>query len=215
MEREQRLLSQGEITESADNDLKNEPFSLFAEWFAEAKEAESSLPEAMSLATVDETGLPNIRLVLLKDYGPAGFVFYTNEESQKGIELAQNPKAALCFHWKSLKKQIRIRGLVEKVGDEEADAYFASRAKDSQIGAWASRQSRVLAGRFELEAEVARYAAKYALKPVDRPPFWIGYRLCPSEIEFWQERSFRLHDRWLYRRAMLAETHWTRERLYP
>jgi len=208
-------LSQSEINDTQVSGLKEKPFSLFEEWFEAAKAAEPNLPEAMSLATVDETGLPNIRLVLLKDYGPAGFVFYTNEESQKGIELAKNPMAALCFHWKSLKKQVRVRGIVEIVSDEEADAYFASRAKDSQIGAWASRQSRVLAGRFELEAEVARYAAKYALKPVDRPPFWKGYRLRPTEIEFWQERSFRLHDRWLYRRETPADTHWTQERLYP
>lgn len=215
MERDGRLLSQGRITEPQGIGLKDKPFSLFEDWFEEAKTSEPSLPEAMSLATVDQTGLPNIRLVLLKDHGPAGFVFYSNEESQKGLELAQCPKAALCFHWKSLKKQIRIRGIVEKVGDDEADAYFASRAKDSQIGAWASRQSRVLAGRFELEAEVARYAAKYALKQVDRPPFWVGYRLRPLEIEFWQERSFRLHDRWLYRRDTLSDAHWTPERLYP
>lgn len=208
-------MRQGQINEPQDNGLTEKPFLLFEDWFAAAKAAEPNLPEAMSLATVDETGLPNIRLVLLKDYGPGGFVFYTNEESQKGIELAQNPKAALCFHWKSLKRQIRVRGIVEIVSDDEADTYFASRAKDSQIGAWASRQSRVLAGRFELEAEVARYAAKYALKSVDRPPFWKGYRLCPTQIEFWQERSFRLHDRTLYRRETPTDTHWTQERLYP
>ena len=200
---------------SEDTGLKDEPFSLFKDWFASARAAEPSLPEAMSLATVDQDGMPNIRLVLLKDFGPDGFVFYTNEESQKGVELAHNPKAALCFHWKSLKKQIRIRGMVEIVTDDEADAYFASREKDSQIGAWASRQSRVLAGRFELEAEVARYAAKYALKRVDRPPFWKGYRLHPIEIEFWQERSFRLHDRHVYRRETATDAHWTHQRLYP
>jgi len=208
-------LNQSQTNDPQDNALKDKPFSLFHQWFAEAKASEPSLPEAMSLATVDESGLPNTRLVLLKGYGPSGFVFYTNAESQKGIELAQNPKAALCFHWKSLKRQVRLRGMVEVVSEEEADVYFASRAKDSQIGAWASKQSRVLAGRFELEAEVAKFAAKYALKSVDRPPFWKGYRLLPIEMEFWQERSFRLHDRWLFRRTTPSETDWTEERLYP
>ena len=198
-----------------DKDLKDKPFSLFADWFEQAKLSEPSLPEAMSLATVDADGMPNARLVLLKGHGTEGFDFYSNDESQKGVELSLNPKAALCFHWKSLKKQIRIRGIIQIMSDAEADAYFATRPKDSQIGAWASKQSRVLAGRFELEAEVARYAAKYALKRVDRPPFWKGYRLIPVEIEFWQERSFRLHDRWVYRRGTADAPDWSQERLYP
>lgn len=190
------------------------PFELFREWLALAGEKEPNDPNAMALATADADGLPDVRMVLLKGFDEAGFVFYTNLESDKGRELAANAKAALCFHWKSLRRQVRVRGQVERVSDAEADAYFATRAKDSQIGAWASRQSRPLESRFALEKEVAKYAAKYALKEVDRPPHWSGFRIVPERIEFWRDRPFRLHDRLVFLREG-AQGHWRTERLFP
>jgi pyridoxamine 5'-phosphate oxidase len=192
----------------------SDPLALFQEWFAQARAEELNDPDAMALATVDADGLPDVRMVLLKQPGPEGFVFYTNLESAKGRQLAANPKAALCFHWKSLRRQIRVRGRVEPVGDEEADAYFATRPKDSRIGAWASRQSRPLEGRFALEKEVARFAAKYALAPVPRPPFWSGFRLVPLTMEFWRDRPFRLHERLTYARAD-RNAPWKTEYLFP
>jgi pyridoxamine 5'-phosphate oxidase len=192
----------------------NDPLALFHEWFAQARAEERNDPEAMALATVDEAGLPDVRMVLLKQAGPEGFVFYTNLESAKGRELAASPKAALCFHWKSLRRQVRVRGPVERVGDQEADAYFATRPKDSQIGAWASRQSRPMQGRFALEKEVARFAAKYALTSVPRPPHWSGFRLVPESMEFWRDRPFRLHERLSYSRANRHEP-WRTEYLFP
>lgn len=192
----------------------SDPFSLFEDWMAEAAETEPNDPNAMALATADASGYPDVRMVLLKGASPDGFVFYTNLESAKGQELAANPAAALCFHWKSLRRQIRVRGDIESVTDEEADAYFASRAKDSQIGAWASRQSRPMKGRFELEKEVAKYAAKYALAKVERPPHWSGFRLIPRHIEFWRDRPFRLHDRLVFERETQAQP-WQTSRLFP
>ena len=192
----------------------DEPLELFREWFAEAKAHEPNDAEAMALATVDAQGLPDVRMVLLKHFDHEGLVFYTNLESAKGEELAANPLAALCFHWKSLRRQIRVRGPVTLVSDAEADAYFATRPKDTQIGAWASRQSRPLEGRFALEKEVARFAAKYALSTVPRPPYWSGFRVRPLAIEFWRDRPFRLHERIRYSRETPGDS-WKMDHLFP
>jgi pyridoxamine 5'-phosphate oxidase len=192
----------------------DEPLRLFAAWFEEARTAEPSDPEAMALATVDADGLPNVRMVLLKGFDERGFVFYSNEDSRKGRELAANPKASLAFHWKSLRRQVRLRGTVAAVSADEADAYFASRPRSSQIGAWASRQSSPLESRYAFEKAIALKAAQFAIGPVPRPPFWIGYRLSPIVMEFWHERPFRLHDRIEFRRADVGGA-WTKTRLYP
>ena len=189
-----------------------EPFRLFAEWLGEAEAAEPNDPNAMALATVDGDGMPNVRMVLLKGLDGGGFVFFTNYESAKGRELLASRKAALCFHWKSLRRQIRVRGPVEEVSKEEADAYFATRARGSRIGAWASQQSRPLESRFALEKAVASYAAKFAIGEIPRPDYWSGFRLIPVEIEFWRDREFRLHDRVQFRRAGDG---WAKTRLYP
>jgi len=199
---------------SAMADEAPDPIALFKEWFEEARAKEANDPEAMSLATVDAHGLPNARMVLMKAVDQAGFVFYTNLESTKGEELAANQKAALLFHWKSLRRQVRVRGPVVPVSDAEADAYFKTRPKDSQIGAWASAQSRPLESRFALEKEVAHYAAKYALSSVPRPAHWSGFRVQPLSIEFWRDRPFRLHERILYTRPSLAAA-WSTQHLYP
>ena len=198
------------------SDRPADPLSIFAAWLAEAEEKEPNDPNAMALATVGPDGMPSCRMVLLKGYDTQGFVFYTNYESRKGQQLLATPKAALLFHWKSLRRQVRVEGPVAPVSDEEADAYFASRPKQSQIGAWASKQSRPLAGRFELEKRVALYGAKYAVGPVPRPPYWSGFRLTPHLIEFWQDGAFRLHDRLVYKRQEAeAGAGWSTERLYP
>ena len=191
-----------------------EPFQLFDEWFAAARQAEPNDPNGMALATVDADGLPDVRMVLLKGIDARGFVFFTNTQSAKGVELEANPKAALLFHWKSLRRQVRVRGAIEAVTPEEADAYFASRPRDSQIGAWASDQSRAMPDRMALGRRVAEYGLKFGLGKVPRPPHWSGYRVLPTEIEFWRDRPFRLHERLTFTR----ETHdqpWSVARLYP
>lgn len=202
------LIDAGGITE------RDDPFTLFHVWMEEAKKSEPNEANAMALATADADGHPNVRMVLLKSADATGFVFYTNTESAKGRELAANQHAALVLHWKTQHKQVRARGPVTLVSDAEADAYFATRPKDSQIGAWASAQSRPMEGRFAFEREIAKYAAKYALQKVPRPPYWSGYRIAPLEIEFWRDRPFRLHDRLVYRRDA-PEGPWRTERLFP
>jgi len=191
-----------------------DPFALFGKWFADARETEAEYPEAMCLATVDEDGMPDARMVLLKDHDERGFVFYTNMESAKGKELTATGKAALNFWWRDLHRQVRIRGLVEPVADAESDAYFASRPRGSRIGAWASRQSRQLESRFALEKAVARYAAKFNVGPVPRPDYWRGNRVVPLQMEFWHERPFRLHERLVFLRDS-PTSGWTRKLLYP
>ena len=201
-------LTSGDFTQA------DEPLRLFAAWLGDATAAEPRDPTAMTLATVDADGLPNARMVLLKGVDERGFVFYTNMDSQKGRELDVHPQAALVFHWKSLNRQVRVRGAVERVTEAEADAYFASRPKQAQIGAWASKQSAPLESRLAFEKAVALYAAKYALGTVPRPPNWSGYRIMPLRIEFWHDRPFRLHDRIEFVRETLSAP-WSKTRLYP
>jgi pyridoxamine 5'-phosphate oxidase len=190
----------------------SEPYEQFRRWFAEAEATEPNDPNAMAIASVGADGQPSVRMVLLKDADTRGFVFYTNYESRKGRQLQETRKAALLFHWKTLGRQVRVEGAVENVTDAEADAYFASRHRSSQIGAWASQQSRPLESRFELEKRVAAYAAKYAIGSVPRPQYWSGFRVVPERIEFWENKPFRLHDRLVYSRAGDG---WTTEKLYP
>ena len=201
-------LTSGDFTQEQD------PFALFAAWFDEAKTSEPNDPHAMALATVDAEGMPNSRMVLLNGRDGEDFVFYTNTQSQKGEELLGQPKAAALFHWKSLRRQIRIRGHVTIVSDEMADAYFQSRPRDSRIGAWASQQSRPLESRFALEKAVAVQAAKFGLGTIPRPPHWTGFRITPVYLEFWKDGAFRLHDRVVFRRPSVGEP-WARARLYP
>ncbi len=200
--------------EAGDLFAHQDPFALFANWLRMANKKEPNDANAMCLATVDADGMPDARMVLLKDFDDQGFVFYTNTQSAKGRELTTDPKAALVFHWKSIRRQVRVRGDIQPVSDAEADEYFASRARDSRIGAWASKQSQELESRFALEKRVAKKAAKFGLGKVPRPPFWSGYRLAPTQIEFWRDRPFRLHDRLVFLRAN-PSTHWSTKRLYP
>lgn len=201
-------LTQSDFTETT------QPFALFDEWFAQARDKEINDPSAMALATVDSDGLPNVRMVLMKEHDERGFVFYTNRQSAKGCELDASWRAAINFHWKSLRRQVRIRGIVEEVTGAESDAYFASRPRDARIGAWASEQSRALESRFAFEKAIAATALKYPVGDVPRPPHWIGYRIRPVEMEFWHDRPYRLHDRVVFRRPA-PEGGWTRERLFP
>lgn len=192
--------------------MTTDPFQLFDTWFAEARASEPNDSNAMALATVDAAGQPSVRMVLLKGHGPDGFVFYTNRESRKAGDLAAVPKAALLFHWKSLRRQIRIEGAVSRVSDAESDAYFASRSRDSQLGAWASDQSRPLDLRATFEARYEEARARFEGGEVPRPPHWGGYRVAPSAIEFWQDREHRLHERRLFLREGDA---WSEGLLYP
>lgn len=196
-----------------ETELPADPFSAFAIWLAEAERTEVNDANAMALATVDADGLPDVRTVLLKGLDPRGFVFYTNFESRKGQELSEQPKAALCFHWKSLHRQVRARGPVEKVSDAEADAYYATRPRVSRLGAWASQQSRPLDSRQTLEERVAEMEARFPDDAIPRPPYWSGFRIVPSEFEFWQDGAFRLHDR--YRLVRGEGDGWVPTRLYP
>jgi pyridoxamine 5'-phosphate oxidase len=189
-----------------------DPMALFADWLREATAREVNDPNAMCLATVDTNGLPDARMVLLKTLDARGFTFFTNTSSAKGQALAANPRCALMFHWKSLRRSVRVRGEAEAVTDTEADAYFATRARSAQIGAWASDQSAPLPDRFALEGRIAQVGMKFGLGPVPRPPHWSGYRVVPASIEFWRDRPFRLHERLVFQRAVDG---WTTRRLYP
>ena len=199
-------LTRGDFT------LSDEPFGLFAQWLEDATKSEPNDPNAVALASVDADGLPDVRMVLLKGFDEQGFVFYTNFESAKGREILGSMKAAMCFHWKSLRRQVRVRGPVEVVSDAEADAYYATRPRGSRIGAWASKQSRPLESRFALEKAVAEYTAKFAIGEIPRPKHWSGFRIVPTEMEFWHDRPFRLHDRLRFTRNGDG---WEKTRLYP
>ena len=201
-------LTSGDFTEA------DEPLRLFGAWFEEARRSEPADANAMSLATVDAGGLPNVRMVLMKGFDDRGFVFYTNVDSQKGHELDATGQGALLFHWKSVNRQVRLRGPVERVDDAEADAYFATRPRLAQIGAWASKQSAPLESRLAFEKAIALYTAKHAIGTIPRPPNWTGYRLLPLSIEFWQDRPFRLHDRVEFAREAPGAP-WRKTRLYP
>lgn len=192
--------------------MTTDPFALFDAWYAEARASEINDSNAMALATADATGRPSVRMVLLKGHGPDGFVFYTNLEGRKAGELAANPQAALLFHWKSLRRQIRIEGAVETVGDAVADAYFASRSRDSQLGAWASDQSRPLDARETFMARFTAQEARFEGQAVTRPPHWSGFRVVPDRIEYWQDREHRLHERRVFTRVAGG---WSEGLLYP
>lgn len=200
-------LTSGDFTEAG------EPLRLFAGWLADAEKNEPNDPTAVALATVDEAGMPDVRMVLLKGFDAKGFVFYTNFESAKGREILATPKAAMCFHWKSLRRSVRLRGNVSVVSEQEADDYFRTRPRGSRIGAWASKQSRPLESRFALEKSVAEYSARYAIGDIPRPPYWSGFRIDPVSIEFWHDRPFRLHDRIMFIRR--EDGGWDKRRLYP
>lgn len=192
-----------------------DPFSRFSDWYQDARKAEPDLANAMTLATLDDDGMPDARIVLLKELEEGAFVFYTNLESAKGLQLAHHPKAALVFHWKSLKRQVRVRGPVTPVSDDQADTYFAGRPRESKIGAWASDQSRPMEGMFVLERRVAKETARFGLGDVPRPPHWSGFRVTPLQIEFWQDKPFRLHEREVFSRATIDDPDWQVTRLFP
>ncbi|MDX2275985.1 MAG: pyridoxamine 5'-phosphate oxidase [Hyphomonadaceae bacterium] len=192
----------------------DEPLALFAEWLKLAKEKEPNDPNAMALATADADGAPDVRMVLLKDVGPDGFTFHTNAESAKGLQLAANPRAALVFYWKSLRRQVRVRGLISTAPEAESDAYFKTRDRGARLGAWASQQSRPLPDRLALEKRIAEFALKFGVGEVPRPPHWGGYVLTPLAMEFWRDRPFRLHDRLAFRRES-PQAAWTKLRLFP
>lgn len=202
----ENALTSGDFTE------ESEPYSLFGTWLKDAEASEPNDPNAVALATVDAQGMPNVRMVLLKGFDVDGFVFYTNYESRKGTELLGQKKAAMVFHWKSLRRQVRVRGNIETVSDAEADAYYETRARGSRIGAWASKQSRPLESRFALEKAVAEYTIKFGIGHIPRPTHWSGFRLKPVSIEFWADRPFRLHDRIEFTRAGEG---WEKIRMYP
>lgn len=208
------LEAESSLERQLDPDATGDPFELLTQWFGEAEASELNDPNAMALATADADGFPDVRMVLLKEYDDGGFVFYTNLESRKGRELGANMRASGVLHWKSLRRQVRFRGLAQQVPDAEADAYFASRARDSRVGAWASRQSRPLTDRAELLAAVKREAATFQADEIPRPPYWTGIRIAPLYIEFWHEQPFRLHDRLIFERASLQEQ-WKAGKLYP
>ena len=208
-------LTSGDSAQDLGGDFteRSEPFRLFAEWLDDATRSEPNDPNAVALATVDPDGLPDVRMVLLKGLDDRGFVIYTNFESAKGVEILSSMKAAMCFHWKSLRRQVRVRGAVEVVSDAEADAYYATRPRGSRIGAWASKQSRPLESRFALEKAVAEYTMKYGIGDIPRPKHWSGFRLVPQQIEFWHDRPFRLHDRVVFTRD--GDGGWGKTRLCP
>ena len=194
-------------------ELPTDPFTLFSQWFADALTSEPSDPNAMSLATVDSHGQPNVRIVLLKSFDKNGLCFFTNTQSTKGQDIKNNPKICLNFHWKTLQRQVRISGSAALTTEEEADVYFATRSVGSQIGSWASQQSRPLENRSTLEQEMAHYALQFGDGPIPRPSYWSGYRVSPIRFEFWHERPFRLHDRFIYTQD--SSSSWALSRLYP
>ena len=200
---------------SGDWTKSDKPFALFQEWLDEATKTEINDPNAVALSTVDAEGQPNVRMVLLKGFDPRGFVFYTNFESAKGQEALGQGKAAMCFHWKTLRRQVRVRGPIEVVSDQEADEYYNTRSRGSRLGAWASKQSRPLESRFALEKAVAKVTAQYPIGDIPRPPHWSGVRIIPKTIEFWRDGAFRLHDRIVFSRESTTDEDWAKERLYP
>lgn len=193
---------------------ERDPFALFERWFKEAKAKEPNDPNGMALATADADGLPDVRMVLLKSFDSAGFVFYSNAQSAKGRQIETNPRAAICFHWKSLRRQVRARGELEPVSEAEADAYFVSRDRGARLGAWASEQSRPLEDRLALEKRIASFAMKFGVGDIPRPEHWRGWRLVPTSMEFWRDRPFRLHDRLQFSRETSGDP-WSSRRLYP
>ena len=203
-----------DVAEIENNDL-NDPFPIFKSWLDLAEKNEINDPNAMSMATIGQDGLPNVRIVLLKGLENNEFTFYTNIESTKGEELKNTPKAALCFHWKSIRRQVRVRGLISLATEEQADKYYVSRSRGSRIGAWASKQSRVLENRAKLEEAAEKFNRKYPDENVPRPPYWSGFCLKPLFIEFWQDGNYRLHDRILFKLNQLDGNTWSRNRLYP